>query len=121
MTLYYTKEHEWLSVEGDVATVGITKHAAEELGEIVFFELSRTDGDVKQGDSIAVVESVKAASDVYAPIDGAVLEGNPSLADTPDLISNDPEGAGWMLKMRVTDVTQLETLLDAEAYSALIG
>ena len=121
MTLYFTKEHEWLRVEGDVAVVGITTHAAEALGEIVFFELNVSANDVRQGDSVAVVESVKAASDVYAPVDGVVLEGNPGLADNPELIGSDPEGNGWMLKMKLSNAAQLSGLLDAEAYSALIG
>lgn len=121
MTLYFTKEHEWLRVEGDVAVVGITKHAAEELGEIVFFELNVSAEDVQQGDSVAVVESVKAASDVYAPVDGVIVEGNPDLANNPELISSDPEGNGWMLKLRLTNESQLAGLLDADAYAALIG
>ncbi|NHN87905.1 glycine cleavage system protein GcvH [Acetobacter conturbans] len=121
MTLYFTKEHEWLRVEGDVAVVGITKHAAEELGEIVFFELNVSANDVQLGDSIAVVESVKAASDVYAPVDGVIVEGNPDLASNPELISSDPEGKGWMLKMKLTKEAQLADLLDANAYAALIG
>lgn len=121
MTLYFTKEHEWLRVEGDVAIVGITKHAAEELGEIVFFELNVSAEDVQQGDSVAVVESVKAASDVYAPVDGVIVEGNPDLANNPELISSDPEGNGWMLRLRLTNESQLAGLLDADAYAALIG
>ncbi|GBR02249.1 glycine cleavage system protein GcvH [Acetobacter oeni] len=121
MTLYFTKEHEWLRVEGDVATVGITKHAAEELGEIVFFELNTSAPEVKQGDSIAVVESVKAASDVYAPVDGVVTEGNPSLANNPELISSDPEGEGWMMKLKLTNTAQLSELMDDAAYHALIS
>ncbi|MFT8718580.1 glycine cleavage system protein GcvH [Acetobacter sp.] len=121
MTLYFTKEHEWLRVEGDIAIVGITKHAAEELGEIVFFELNVSATEVQQGDSIAVVESVKAASDVYAPVDGVITEGNPDLANNPELISCDPEGNGWMLKMKLTKEGQLSGLLDADAYAALIG
>lgn len=121
MTLYFTKEHEWLRVDGDVAIVGITKHAADELGEIVFFELNNSATDVQQGDSIAVVESVKAASDVYAPVNGVVTEGNPALGDNPGLISSDPEGEGWMLKMKLTDPSQLSGLLDIGAYQALVS
>ncbi|NHN83374.1 glycine cleavage system protein GcvH [Acetobacter musti] len=121
MTLYFTKEHEWLRVDGDVAVVGITKHAAEELGEIVFFELNTSASEVKAGDSIAVVESVKAASDVYAPVDGVVTEGNPNLAGNPELISNDPEGEGWMLKLKLTNTAQLSDLMDDAAYHALIS
>lgn len=120
MTTYYTKEHEWLRVDGDVATVGITAHAAEELGEIVFFEVT-AQGAIKQGDSAAVVESVKAASDIYAPVDGEVVESNPALADDPSLINSAPEADGWMFTMRLADASQLDDLLDAEAYKALIG
>lgn len=121
MTTYFTKEHEWLRVEGDAATVGITKHAAEELGELVFVESRDAGTQVTAGESVAVVESVKAASDIYAPVDGEVLEGNASLTDDPTLVSNDPEGAGWILKFRVTNPAQLSGLMDADAYTAFLG
>ncbi|CEF40492.1 glycine cleavage system protein H [Acetobacter senegalensis] len=121
MTLYFTKEHEWLRVEGESAVVGITKHAAEELGELVFVEVRDAGTEVKAGESVAVVESVKAASDIYAPVDGEVLEGNATLTDDPARVSSDPEGEGWILKFRITNPDQLSGLLDAAAYAALIA
>ncbi|MFT8675710.1 MAG: glycine cleavage system protein GcvH [Acetobacter sp.] len=121
MTVYYTSEHEWLRVEGDTAVVGITQHAADELGELVFVEVRPTGTELKSGESAAVVESVKAASDIYAPVDGVVLEGNPVLADDPARVSADPEGEGWIFTFRVTDAAQLSSLMDAAAYKALLG
>lgn len=121
MTLYFTKEHEWLRVDGDSAVVGITKHAAEELGELVFVEVRDAGTEVTVGDSVAVVESVKAASDIYAPVDGEVLEGNATLTDDPARVSSDPEGEGWILKFRITNPDQLASLMDADAYAAFIA
>ncbi|MFT9025770.1 glycine cleavage system protein GcvH [Acetobacter indonesiensis] len=121
MTLYFTKEHEWLRVDGDSAVVGITKHAAEELGELVFVEVRDAGTEVTTGDSVAVVESVKAASDIYAPVDGEVLEGNATLTDDPARVSSDPEGEGWILKFRITNPDQLASLMDADAYAAFIA
>lgn len=121
MTLYFTKEHEWLRVDGDSAVVGITKHAAEELGELVFVEARDAGTEVTAGDSVAVVESVKAASDIYAPVDGEVLEGNATLTDDPARVSSDPEGEGWILKFRITNPDQLASLMDADAYAAFIA
>lgn len=116
MTTYYTKEHEWLRVEGDTATVGITDFAQGQLGDIVFVEVPEAGRTVEQGGDAAVVESVKAASDVYAPVSGEVIEGNAALADTPDLVNSDPEGEGWFFRLRLTDLSQLDELMDAEAY-----
>ena len=121
MTVYYTKEHEWLRVEGDVAVVGITAHAAEELGELVFVEAKDEGTEVAQGDSAAVVESVKAASDIYAPVSGTVVGFNAALSDDPSLVNRDPEAGGWILKLRIADAGQLASLLDADAYAALIA
>ncbi|MFT8474985.1 MAG: glycine cleavage system protein GcvH [Acetobacter orientalis] len=121
MTLYFTKEHEWLRLDGETAFVGITKHAAEELGELVFVESREAGTEVTAGESVAVVESVKAASDIYAPVDGVVLEGNPALADDPARVSSDPEGEGWILKFRLTNPEQLSGLMDATAYTAFLG
>nr|WP_298796361.1 glycine cleavage system protein GcvH [uncultured Acetobacter sp.] len=121
MTLYFTKEHEWLRVEGDTAIVGITKHAAEELGELVFVETRDAGTVVQAGDSIAVVESVKAASDIYAPVDGEVLDNNPQLSDDPARVSSDPEGEGWIVKFRLAKPEQLAALMDADAYAAFIA
>jgi glycine cleavage system H protein len=118
MTVYYTKEHEWVRVEGDTGTVGITDFAQGQLGDIVFVEVPEAGRQVDQGGDAAVVESVKAASDVYAPVSGEVIEGNAALADTPDLVNSDPEGEGWFFKLRLSDPAQLEALMDAEAYRA---
>ena len=118
MTVYYTKEHEWVRVEGDTGTVGITDFAQGQLGDIVFVEVPEAGRQVEKGGDAAVVESVKAASDVYAPVSGEVIEGNAALADTPDLVNTDPEGEGWFFKLRLSDMSQLEGLMDAEAYKA---
>ena len=117
--LRYTKEHEWVRVEGDVATVGITQHAADQLGDIVFVELPEHGRLLTQFATFGVVESVKAVSDLFAPVAGEVLEGNASLLATPEVVNSDPYGAGWMLRIRLSDPGQLEQLLDAAAYEAL--
>ena len=116
MSLYFTGEHEWIRVEGNVATIGISSHAQEALGDIVFAEVPEQGRAVNKGDEAAVVESVKAASDVYAPIAGEIIEGNPALADDPALINRDPEGEGWFFKMTVADASELEGLMDEAAY-----
>ena len=116
MTLYFTGEHEWIKVEGDIATIGISDHAQQALGDIVFAEVPEQGRSVNKGDEAAVVESVKAASDVYAPIAGEVIEGNPALADDPALVNRDPEGEGWFFKMTVADAAELEGLMDEPAY-----
>jgi glycine cleavage system H protein len=118
MTVYYTKEHEWVRVEGDSGTVGITDFAQGQLGDIVFVEVPEAGRRVEKGGDAAVVESVKAASDVYAPVDGEVIEGNSALSDEPSLVNTDPEGEGWFFKLRLADPSQLEGLMDAEAYRA---
>ena len=120
MALYYTEEHEWISVEGDVATVGITDFAQGQLGDIVFVELPEAGREVTKGGEAAVVESVKAASDVYAPVDGEVTEPNAALSDDPSLANSDPEGEGWFFRLRLADRSQLEGLMDAEAYKAFV-
>ena len=117
--LRYTKEHEWVRVEGDVATVGITQHAADQLGDIVFVELPEPGRVLAQFATFGVVESVKAVSDLFAPVAGEVLEGNASLLATPEVVNSDPYGTGWMLRIRLSDSGQLEQLLDAAAYEAL--
>ncbi len=116
MTLYFTGEHEWIKVEGDTATVGISDHAQHALGDIVFAEVPDQGRSLNKGDEAAVVESVKAASDVYAPVAGEVIEGNPALADDPALINRDPEGAGWFFKMTLADQAELNGLMDESAY-----
>ena len=120
----YTKEHEWVRVErgaqGDVADVGITDYAQRELGDVVFVELPAPGTQVKQGESFGVVESVKAASDLYAPLSGEVLEANGALADTPELVTKEPFGGGWMIKVRPTDLGELDRLEDAGAYDSFV-
>ena len=116
MSLYFTKEHEWIRVDGDLATVGISNHAQEALGDIVFAEVPDAGKTLSKGDDAAVVESVKAASDVYAPVGGEVVEGNAALADDPSLINREPEGEGWFFKMTIADASELEGLMDETAY-----
>lgn len=118
MPRYYTEEHEWIDVDGDVATVGITDFAQGQLGDIVFVEVPDTGAELTQGGDAAVVESVKAASDVYAPVDGTVTEGNSQLEEDPALVNSDPEGEGWFFRMTLGDKSQLEGLMDAKAYKA---
>jgi len=117
---YYSSDHEWVRVEGDLATIGITAHAAEALGDLVYVELPDPGREVADGEAVAVVESVKAASDVYAPVPGKVLEVNAELADDPALGNSDPEGAGWFFKLRLAEETDFSELLDAGAYEALV-
>ena len=116
MTVYFTKEHEWVRVEGDTATVGISNHAQEQLGDIVFAEVPEAGRKVSKGQEAAVVESVKAASDVYAPVSGEVIEGNPAIADDPAIINRDPEGEGWFFKLKLADKGELDALMDEAAY-----
>jgi glycine cleavage system H protein len=116
MSLYYTKEHEWIRAEGDTATVGITDFAQAQLGDVVFVEVPEAGKQVSKGGEAAVVESVKAASDVYAPVSGEVLEGNQALVDDPALVNSDPEGEGWFFKIRLSNSGELDGLMDADAY-----
>ena len=116
MTIYFTGEHEWIQVDGDTATIGISTHAQEALGDIVFAEVPEQGKSLNKGDEAAVVESVKAASDVYAPVAGEVIMGNPALADDPALINRDPEGEGWFFKMILADASELDGLMDEAAY-----
>ena len=118
MTTYYTKEHEWIAVEGDRATVGITDYAQGQLGDIVFVEVPEAGRAVSKGGEAAVVESVKAASDVYAPVSGTVTEGNAALTDQPDLVNSDPEGAGWFFRLTLSDNEELNDLMNADQYKA---
>jgi glycine cleavage system H protein len=118
MSVYYTEEHEWIRVEGDEATVGITDFAQGQLGDIVFVELPEAGRQVTKGGEAAVVESVKAASDVYAPVDGEIVEPNPALGDDPSLVNSDPEGEGWFFRLRLGDPSQLEGLMDSDSYKA---
>ena len=116
MSLYFTKEHEWVRIDGDVATVGISDHAQEALGDIVFAEVPDAGKSLAKGDDAAVVESVKAASDVYSPVGGEVIEGNSAIADDPSLINRDPEGEGWFFKLKLSDPSELDGLMDEAAY-----
>jgi glycine cleavage system H protein len=118
MTTYYTSEHEWISVDGDVGTVGITKFAAEKLGDVVFVELPDVGKSVKKEADMAVVESVKAASDVYAPVTGEVTAANVAIVDEPAKVNEDPEGGGWFVKIKLADMGQLTGLMDKAAYEA---
>ena len=117
--LRYTKEHEWVRIEGDTVTVGITPYAQEQLGDVVYVELPEIGRKVEQGKEMAVVESVKAASEVYAPISGEVIEVNSLLGDAPATVNEDAQGKGWFVKLKVADSKQLAGLLDAVAYQAL--
>jgi glycine cleavage system H protein len=116
MTLYFTREHEWVRVEGNTATVGISDHAQQALGDIVFAEVPETGKELAKGQEAAVVESVKAASDVYAPVAGKVVEGNAAVADDPALVNRDPEGEGWFFKLERSDAGHVDGLMDEAAY-----
>ncbi len=117
---YYTDEHEWIDVEGDVATVGITDYAQGQLGDIVFVELPEVGALIEQGKDAAVVESVKAASDVYAPITGEITEVTPALEEAPSLVNSAPEDGGWFFKMTIADVGELDGLMDEDGYKAFV-
>ena len=116
MTMLFTSDHEWLRIEGDVATIGVTDYAQSQLGDVVFVELPKVGRALKKAEAAAVVESVKAASDIYAPIAGEVIMGNPALADDPSLVNRDPEGEGWFFKMTIADKDELEGLMEPDAY-----
>lgn len=119
--ILFTEDHEWISVENGVATVGITIHAQEQLGDLVFVELSEVGRTVSKGEGVVVVESVKAASDVYAPVDGEVVEVNEAVSSDPALINQAAEGDGWLFKLKLSDEGQLSGLLDKAGYDALVG
>ncbi len=116
----FTKDHEWVALEGDVATIGITAYAAEQLGDVVFVELPDVGKALKPQDNLAVVESVKAASDVYAPIAGEVLETNSVLGDAPETVNESPEKLGWFARVKVADKAAVEALMDRDAYEAFL-
>ena len=120
MPTRYTRDHEWVQLDGDTATVGITQYAAEQLGDVVFVELPEVGRKVKKGDGAAVVESVKAASDVYSPLSGEVVEANGSLTDNPGTVNEAPEGGGWFMKIKVADKSELDSLLDQAAYQEFL-
>jgi|SRR5947209_14049557 len=121
MPVYFTREHEWIRVDGDTATVGISDHAQEQLGDIVFAEVPEAGRKLTKGQEAAVVESVKAASDVYAPVSGEVVEGNQAVADDPALINTDPEGQGWFFKLKLDNPGELDGLMDEAAYRDFVA
>tara|TARA_B110001454_G_C12555485_1_gene365379 strand:+ start:167 stop:538 length:372 start_codon:yes stop_codon:yes gene_type:complete len=120
MSRYFTEDHEWVDVEGEIATVGITEYAQEQLGDIVFVELPEEGKTFDKGDDAAVVESVKAASDVYAPVSGEVIEANAALESEPALVNSDAEEDGWFFKLRLTDASELESLMNEAAYAKYV-
>ena len=117
----YTEEHEWLKVDGDVVIVGITEHAATQLGDIVFVELPEVETQVAKGDEAVVIESVKAASDILAPVDGEIVEVNEALGDNPALVNEDPTGEGWFFKMKLDDLSVVDEYMTEDQYNELIG
>jgi len=119
--LKFTEDHEWIRIEGDSATIGITEHATEQLGDLVFVELPAVGTKLSKGEDAATVESVKAASDVYAPLDGEVTELNDAIVDEPGSVNADPLGEGWFFKMTLSDPSQADALLDEAAYKAITG
>jgi glycine cleavage system H protein len=119
--LRYTRDHEWVRVDGDEATVGITQYAADQLGDIVFVELPDTGRELEEAKAFGVVESVKAVSDLFAPLSGSVTSTNAALASSPELVNSDPYGEGWMIKIAVQDASEIEDLLDGAAYDDLVA
>lgn len=119
--LKFTEEHEWLKIEGGVATVGITEHAAEQLGDLVFVELPEVGATLSKGGNAATVESVKAASDVYCPLDGEIVEINEAIAADPSLVNSAPQGAGWFFKLKLANTADADGLMDEAAYKELVG
>ena len=120
MSRYFTQDHEWVDVDGDVGTVGISEYAQSQLGDVVFVEVPEAGKTLSKGDEAAVVESVKAASDVYSPVSGTVTEGNAALADDSSLVNSDAEAAGWFFKLTLSDPSELDSLMDEAAYAAFV-
>jgi len=121
MSRYFTEDHEWIDVDGEIGTVGISDYAQGQLGDVVFVDVPADGRQLAKGDEAAVVESVKAASDVYSPVSGTVLEGNRALADDSSLVNSDPEGEGWFFKITLSDVDELEELMDETAYASFVA
>ncbi|TFG88074.1 MAG: glycine cleavage system protein GcvH [Hyphomicrobiales bacterium] len=119
--LKFTDDHEWLEIDGDVATVGITAHATEQLGDLVFVELPEAGAVFVQGDVAATLESVKAASDVYAPLAGEIIESNDAIVDDPSIVNSDPTGAGWFFKIKLLNPADTDDLMDEDAYNAMVA
>ena len=121
MSRYFTEDHEWVDVDGEIGTVGISDYAQGQLGDIVFVDVPEEGKQLAKGDEAAVVESVKAASDVYSPVSGTVTEGNPALVDDPSLVNTDAEADGWFFKVALSDPAELDTLMDEAAYEAFVA
>jgi len=121
MTRYFTEEHEWIEIEGEIATIGITDFAQEQLGDLVFVELPEAGAELAKGAEAAVVESVKAASEVYSPVSGTVIEGNPALEEDPALVNSDAESDGWFFKLTMSDTAELEGLMNEAAYKDFVA
>ena len=121
MSRYFTEDHEWVDVDGDTGTVGISDYAQGQLGDIVFVDVPEEGKELDKGDEAAVVESVKAASDVYSPVSGTVIEGNAALGDEPALVNSDPEGEGWFFKITLSDPSELSELMDEQAYESFVS
>jgi glycine cleavage system H protein len=119
--LKFTDDHEWLKIEGDVATVGITAHATEQLGDLVFVELPEAGAEFEKDDTAATLESVKAASDIFAPLAGEIVEVNGAIVDDPSIVNSDPMGEGWFFKLKLADPSEADALMDESAYKALVG
>ena len=117
-TIYYSEEHEWIAVDGDTGTIGITDYAQEQLGDVVFVDISKVGEDVAKGDDVGVVESVKAASDIYSPVSGTILEANGILDDAPETVNSEPMDGGWMFKITLSDAGELAGLMDADGYKS---
>ena len=121
MSRYFSKDHEWIEIEGDVGTVGITDYAQSQLGDITFVELPAEGAAVSKGDSVSVVDSVKAASDVYTPVSGTISDTNAALGDEPELVNSDPEVSGWLFRVTLSDPSELDALMDKAAYDAFVA
>lgn len=121
MARYFTEDHEWIELDGNVGTVGISEYAQGQLGDIVFVDVPADGRELSKGDEAAVVESVKAASDVYSPVSGTVIEGNPALADQPDLVNSDPESEGWFFRITLSDPSEVDELMDEASYEAFVA
>jgi glycine cleavage system H protein len=117
----YTKEHEWISVDGNIGTIGITDYAQGELGDVVYVDLNENVGEVTAGQSVGTIEAVKTVSDLYSPVNGKVIEVNPELKNTPEILNSDPYGLGWMIKIELSNMSEIDELLDSAAYKSLIG
>ena len=119
--LKFTDDHEWIKLDGDIATVGITEHATEQLGDLVFVELPEAGTALAKGDVAATIESVKAASEIYAPLDGEITESNQAIVDTPESVNEDPQGKGWFFKIKLADTSAVDALMDEDAYKKMVG